>query len=70
MVGGNLTRPALVKAVDTLPKTDGGGMTATTFPKERRGSGCFIIVRVENRRWVREHPKTGYECNMGERYKF
>lgn len=70
VVGGDLTREKVIKAVDSLQSSDGGGMTGTIYPKERRGSGCFIVVRVEKEKWVREFPPSGYECNMGKRYTF
>ncbi len=68
--GPEPTREKIVQIVDNLPKSDGGGIFAPTSPAKRTGASCFVIVRVENGHWVREHPDSGFECGMGDWYTF
>jgi hypothetical protein len=68
--GGDVTREKIIEIIDTMPESDGGGIFAPTAPAQRRGATCFIIVRVDGGKWVREHPDTGFECDMGKPYRF
>lgn len=69
-VGADLTRDKLVAAINALPEDDGGGMVGTVYPAQRLGTTCFVIERIEAQRWTREYPASGYECNMGEVFRF
>lgn len=68
--GGDVTRDEIVQIIDNLPESDGGGIFAPTSPARRQGTTCFVIVRVEDAKWVREHPDSGFECDMGRPYRF
>jgi ABC-type branched-subunit amino acid transport system substrate-binding protein len=67
-IGGNVTRERLIEAINAIPEDNGGGIVARFSPKEGRSFGCFVLVAVQNRKWVREHPADGYECAMGEAF--
>jgi branched-chain amino acid transport system substrate-binding protein len=69
-VGANVTRPRLLAALDGITSSDGGGVHAPTNPKTGATQGCFIIVRVKDGKWVREHPSTGFDCGHGEAYHY
>jgi ABC-type branched-subunit amino acid transport system substrate-binding protein len=69
-LGPDVTRPRILEAARAIPKFDGGGVHAPLDPETGVSDGCFIIVRVKDRKWVREHPASGYECKLGERYKY
>jgi branched-chain amino acid transport system substrate-binding protein len=69
-VGPNVTRASLLQALDGITSSDGGGMRAPSNPKTGATQNCFIIVRVQNGRWVREHPATGFDCGHGESYHY
>jgi len=69
-LGPDVTRPRILEAIRGIQETDGGGLFAPFSPARGEGPTCFAIVRVENGQWVREHPATGFECGMGERYEF
>ncbi len=69
-VGPDVTRERLLAALDTITRTDGGGIRAPSNPRTGQTEGCFIIARVKDRRWVREHPASGFECGLGEAYRF
>jgi branched-chain amino acid transport system substrate-binding protein len=69
-VGPDVTRERLLAALDAITTYDGGDIHAPLNPKTGATEGCFVIVRVESRKWVREHPSSGYECGLGEPYKY
>jgi hypothetical protein len=69
-VGANVTRPRLLAALDGITASDGGGVHAPTNPKTGATQSCFIIVRVKNGKWVREHPSSGFDCGHGEAYHY
>jgi branched-chain amino acid transport system substrate-binding protein len=69
-VGPEVTRERLLAAVAAIQRSDGGGIRGPVNPSNGETEGCFVIVRVEQRRWVREHPDTGYECGLGEVHVF
>lgn len=65
IVGPAPTWASLLGAIDNkIPSWDNGGLTGASKPGQ--GSPCFIVVKVVNQRWVREHPSSGFECSLGE----
>jgi branched-chain amino acid transport system substrate-binding protein len=71
LAGGNLTRKTLMDALFKVPKFDLGGIGTTTNPATGDGDRCFMMARHVNGTWKREIPASGgYECNLGELYKF
>ncbi len=69
-VGADVTRDRLLAALDQIERTDRGGIRGPINARTGASEGCFIIVRVEGREWVRQHPASGYECGLGETYRF
>jgi hypothetical protein len=69
-LGPDVTRPRLLEAMRAISRYDGGGIHAPLDPETGVTEGCFIIVRVTDRKWVREHPASGFDCSLGERYKY
>jgi len=68
--GPDVTRQRLMASLDAIKTTDGGGMRAPLDPRTGTTEGCFAIVRVEGRKWVREHPSSGFECKLGEAFTY
>ena len=69
-VGPDVTRERVLAALGAIQSADGGGMRAPSNPSTGETDGCFIIAKVVNRKWVREHPAEGYECELGEGYRY
>jgi ABC-type branched-subunit amino acid transport system substrate-binding protein len=71
LAGGNLTRKTLMDALYKLKTFDFGGINAATNPATGDGDRCFVMAKHINGTWKREWPSSGgYECNIGELYKF
>jgi branched-chain amino acid transport system substrate-binding protein len=69
-VGPDVTRERLRAALDAITSGDGGGIRAPFNPSTGDTQGCFVIAQVQGQRWVRQHPAQGYECDLGESFKF
>jgi branched-chain amino acid transport system substrate-binding protein len=69
-VGPDVTRERVLAALDAIKATDGGGIRGPTNPSTGESDGCFIIVKVVNREWVREHPAQGYDCELNESFRY
>jgi branched-chain amino acid transport system substrate-binding protein len=69
-VGPDVTRERVVAALEAIKSTDGGGIRGPTNPSTGESDGCFIIVKVVDRKWVREHPAEGYDCDLGESFHY
>lgn len=68
--GGDPKRAAIIDGVANAPETNGGGIWAPAFPAKHQGVSCFVIARVTDQTWTREHPASGFECGMGEQFRF
>lgn len=69
-LGPNVTRARMLEALAAITRYDGGGIAAPRNPSTGASEGCFAIVRVKDRKWVREHPASGFECGLGEPYRY
>jgi hypothetical protein len=71
-IGGPLSRQNVIQYLDTQVKSDdGGGVSGPFNPAARTGTPCFVMVKVQGGKFVREKPTgSGYECGLGEFYKF
>jgi branched-chain amino acid transport system substrate-binding protein len=69
-LGPDVTRPRLVEALRKIQRFDGAGILTPRSPNGGEPGGCFVVVRVKDRRWVREHPDTGFDCSLGVPFHF
>jgi ABC-type branched-subunit amino acid transport system substrate-binding protein len=68
---GPVNRKTLMDALFKVPKFDLGGINAATNPSTGDGDRCFVMAKLVGGTWKREWPASGgYECNVGELYKF
>ena len=68
-MGPEVTRAKIIDVIGTKIKDHDGanGISAPAFPSQGIATTCFVVVRVQGGKWVREHPATGYDCTTGER---
>jgi ABC-type branched-subunit amino acid transport system substrate-binding protein len=69
--GANPTRKSLLDALSKLKTYDVGGIGAPSNPATGQGGKCFVEAKHVNGHWTREYPPaSGYECNIGEDFKY
>jgi len=62
---GGLTRANLLAALSGIHEFTAGGLMGGNDIAARRFGSCFVVMQVQNAKWVRVHPaKPGtYDCN-------
>lgn len=63
--GPAITRDKVLAALGTVTTFDANGAIATTNPAGKKATDCFIIIRVQGGKFVRENPSSGYDCTTG-----
>lgn len=54
--GANPTRETLLQQLQLIHEWNGGGLHGTSDPGGMKSSTCFIIMKVDNGKFVREYP--------------
>ena len=67
-----LTRKALLAALSSITNFNADGMFGTTNIAQRRETSCFVVLHVENGRFVRVYPKTPgtFDCTPSNHTQF
>lgn len=60
--GPELTRQRVLAELNALTDYDADGMIAPITPSSKRGSNCYLMVRVAEQRWTRDFPAEGFTC--------
>lgn len=60
--GEALDRATLLVALRQISAWDGHGLHAPSDPAGNLPAGCFVYLRVEDGRFVRDHPAEGFAC--------
>ena len=62
-IDGPPTRDKVLAKFQALTSYDADGMIAPINPAQKKGASCFLIVEVQDGKWVRTHPKSpGFDC--------
>ncbi len=61
--GPDVTRAKVVSALQTLKNWDGDGLHAPIDVSAKQPSNCFMYVKVQDGKFVRSYPSSGYDCN-------
>lgn len=69
-VGPDVTRERVLAALEKIKSTDGGGIRGLSNPSTGESDGCFIIVQVKAKKWVRQYPEKGLDCDLGEAFRY
>ncbi len=62
-LGSNLTRVGLLEELHKITEWDGHGIHAPANPGDNLVTECFIYMKVEGRKFVREFPDEGFSCD-------
>jgi ABC-type branched-subunit amino acid transport system substrate-binding protein len=63
--GPAITRDGVLAALGQITSFDANGLLGPANPAGKQATNCFIVVRVENGEFVREHPASGFDCDTG-----
>lgn len=63
--GPAVTRDKLLAALGTVTTFDSNGLIAPVNPAGKRPTDCFVVVRLQDGKFVREHPASGFDCTTG-----
>lgn len=63
--GPAITRDKVLAALRTVTKFDANGIIAPVNPAGKRPTDCFLVVRIQGGKFVREHPASGFDCTTG-----
>jgi len=64
-IGPDLTRKALFAAVKKVHSWDGHGLHAAHDIGNKIMSPCFLYVTINNGKFIRKDPSSGFMCNEG-----
>ena len=60
------TRANVMAQLKQIDNFDGNGMLAPAGPASKRPPNCFIVISVQNGKFVRADPPSGFICNQGD----
>jgi ABC-type branched-subunit amino acid transport system substrate-binding protein len=67
--GANPTQAAVLAALKNVHSFDGGGLIAPDDPGAKKPSTCYIMMQIENQKYVKIYPSsTGFSCKPGGYY--
>jgi ABC-type branched-subunit amino acid transport system substrate-binding protein len=64
--GPKPTRANVMAQLKQIDNFDGNGMLAPAGPASKRPPNCFIVISVQNGKFVRADPPSGFICNQGD----
>jgi ABC-type branched-subunit amino acid transport system substrate-binding protein len=67
--GAKPTRASVMAELKKIDNFDGNGMLAPSGPASKRPPTCFMIIKVENGKFVRADPPSGFICDKGGYYR-
>jgi ABC-type branched-subunit amino acid transport system substrate-binding protein len=67
--GAKPTRASVMAQLKKIDNFDGNGMLAPSGPASKRPPTCFMIIKVDNGKFVRADPPSGFICDQGGYYR-
>jgi ABC-type branched-subunit amino acid transport system substrate-binding protein len=68
-VAAKPTRAGVMAQLKQIDNFDGNGMLAPAGPASKRPPSCFIVINVQNGKFVRADPPSGFICNQGDYFR-
>ena len=65
-VAAKPTRAGVLAQLKQIDNFDGNGMLAPAGPASKRPPTCFIVISVQNGKFARADPPSGFICNQGD----
>jgi ABC-type branched-subunit amino acid transport system substrate-binding protein len=67
--GPKPTRASVMAELKKIDNFDGNGMLAPAGPASKRPPNCFLVINVQNGKFVRADPPSGFICNQGDYFR-
>jgi ABC-type branched-subunit amino acid transport system substrate-binding protein len=67
--GAKPTRGSVIAELKKIDNFDGNGMLAPAGPASKRPPNCFLVINVQNGKFVRADPPSGFICNQGDYFR-
>jgi ABC-type branched-subunit amino acid transport system substrate-binding protein len=67
--GPKPTRAAVIAELKKIDNFDSNGMLAPAGPASKRPPSCFMVIKVDNGKFVRADPPSGFICNTGDYFR-
>jgi hypothetical protein len=67
--GPKPTRAGVTAELKKIDNFDGNGMLAAAGPASKRPSSCFMVINVQNGKFTRADPPSGFICNQGDYFR-
>jgi ABC-type branched-subunit amino acid transport system substrate-binding protein len=67
--GAKPTRANVLAQLKQIDNFDGNGMLAPAGPASKRPPNCFIVISVQNGKFVRADPPSGFICNQCDYFR-
>ena len=64
-VGAKITRKAFMEAIRKVHSWTSNGLHVSHDIGSKLISPCFLYLEIKSEKFVRKHPSSGFECNMG-----
>jgi ABC-type branched-subunit amino acid transport system substrate-binding protein len=67
--GPKPTRASVMAELKKIDTFDSNGMLAPAGPASKRPPSCFMVIKVDNGKFVRADPPSGFICNQGDYFR-
>jgi ABC-type branched-subunit amino acid transport system substrate-binding protein len=67
--GPKPTRAAVLAELRKIDTFDSNGMLAPAGPASKRPPNCFMVINVQNGKFQRADPPSGFICNQGDYFR-
>jgi ABC-type branched-subunit amino acid transport system substrate-binding protein len=67
--GAKPTRASVLAELKKIDNFDGNGMLAPAGPASKRPPSCFMVINVQNGKFTRADPPSGFICNQGDYFR-
>ncbi len=67
--GPKPTRAGVIAELKKIDNFDSNGLIAPAGPASKRPPSCFIVINVQNGKFTRADPPSGFICNQGDYFR-
>ena len=61
--GSNITPSSVLQSLKNVTSFNADGLIAPADPGQKQGTKCVVMANVQNGKWVRVEPSSGFDCS-------